>query len=166
MIGSEDAVTVDCRIPVSIIFSESNLILLQKNGIISHSQSYADYKRFMYRILLNPSIELQKVIQNNKRLLFTRKHVLGVQVRMGGCLADFHEATQMMTMDQLRAYPKTIVTMMHKWNLSPNDTVIYLSTDSSYAEKFIRRNRDRIMRLQFLRHSNDLILEILVMMSR
>ena len=85
---------------------------------------------------------------------------------MGGCLADFHEATQMMTMDQLRAYPKTIVTMMHKWNLSPNDTVIYLSTDSSYAEKFIRRNRDRIMRLQFLRHSNDLILEILVMMSR
>ena len=131
--------TVDCRIPVSIIFSESNLILLQKNGIISHSHSYADYKRFMYRILLNPSIELQQIIQNNKRLLFTRKHVLGVQVRMGGCLADYHEIAQMMTMNQLRSYPKTIVSMMRQWHLSPKNTVIYLSTDSSYAEKFIRQ---------------------------
>ena len=58
---------------------------------------------------------------------------------MGGCLADYHEIAQMMTMNQLRAYPDTIVSMMHKWNLSPNDTVIYLSTDSSYAEKFIRQ---------------------------
>ena len=139
MIGSEDVMTVDCQIPVNSIYSETNLILLQKNGIISHSDSYAAYKRYVHRILLNPSIELQQIIQNNKRLLFTRKHVLGVQVRMGGCLADYHEIAQMMTMNQLRSYPNTIVTMMHKWHLSPKNTVIYLSTDSSYAEKFIRQ---------------------------
>ena len=58
---------------------------------------------------------------------------------MGGCLADYNEIAQMMTMNQLRAYPDRIVTMMRKWHLNPNDTVIYLSTDSSYAEKFIRQ---------------------------
>ena len=58
---------------------------------------------------------------------------------MGGCLADYHEIAQMMTMNQLRAYPNRIMSMMQKWHLNPNDTVIYLSTDSSYAEKFIRQ---------------------------
>ena len=139
VIGSEDVVTIDCQILVNSIYSETNLILLQKNEIISHSDSYAAYKRFMCRILLNPSIELQQIIQNNKRLLFTRKHVLGVQVRMGGCLADYHEKTQMMTMNQLRAYPHRIENLMRSWHFTPNDTVIYLSTDSSYAEKFIRQ---------------------------
>ena len=93
----------------------------------------------MYRILLNPSIELQRVIHHNKRVLFTRKYVIGVQIRMGGCLADFHEVSQMMTMSQLRALPNTIVTMMQKWNYDSNNTVIYLSTDSSYAERYIRQ---------------------------
>ena len=139
VIGNRDVTLFDCFMDDKLVGSKSNIRSLRKNGIISHSHSYADYKRYLCRILLNPSIELQKVIQNNKQLLFTRKHVLGVQVRMGGCLADFHEIAQMMTMDQLRAYPNTIVTMMHKWHLNPNDTVIYLSTDSSYAEKFIRQ---------------------------
>ena len=132
-------VTVDCRISDRILGSNSSLLTLQQNGIISHSDSYKDYKRYMYRILLNPSIELQNVIHNNKRLLFTRKYVVGVQVRMGGCLADFHEIAQMMTMDELRAYPNTIVTMMRKWNYDSNNTVIYLSTDSTYAERYIRQ---------------------------
>ena len=52
---------------------------------------------------------------------------------------NLNEKTQMMTMNQLRSYPNRIMSMIHKWNLSPNDTVIYLSTDSSYAEKFIRQ---------------------------
>ena len=137
--GSEDVVNVDCRVPEKHVSSVSNMITLQKNGIISKSDSYWDYRRYVFRILLNPSIELKKVIQNNQRLLFTRKYVVGVQVRMGGCLADFHEISQMMTMNELRAYPNTIMTTMKKWNYSPNDAVIYLSTDSSYAENYMRK---------------------------
>ena len=137
--GFEDVVTVDCRIADWILGSKSNLLTLQQNEIISPSDSYWAYRRYVHRILLNPSIELQNVIYNNKRLLFTRKYVLGVQVRMGAWLADFHEIAQMMTMDQLRAYPNTIVTMMQKWNYDSNNTVIYLSTDSTYAENYIRQ---------------------------
>ena len=139
LLGSEDVVTVDCRVSDAISGSNSSMLTLQQNGIISHSDTYWNYRRYVYRILLNPSTELQNVIQNNKRLLFTRKYVLGVQVRMGGCLADFHEIAQMMTMDQLRALPNTIVTMMRKWNYDSNNTVIYLSTDSTYAENYIRQ---------------------------
>ena len=132
-------VTVDCHISDGILGSKSSVLTLQQNGIISPSDSYWNYRRYVHRILFNPSIELQNVIQNNKRLLFTRKYVVGVQVRMGGCLADFHEIAQMMTMAQLRALPNTIVTMMQKWNYDSNNTVIYLSTDSSYAERYIRQ---------------------------
>ena len=132
-------VTVDCHISDGILGSKSSVLTLQQNGIISPSDSYWNYRRYVHRILFNPSIELQNVIQNNKRLLFTRKYVLGVQVRMGGCLADFHEIAQMMTMAQLRDYPNTIVTVMRKWNYDSNNTVIYLSTDSSYAERYIRQ---------------------------
>ena len=131
--------TIDCRISDKIIGSNSNIHTLQQNGIISYFESYKDYTRYMYRILLNPSIELQRVIHHNKRVLFTRKYVIGVQIRMGGCLADFHEVSQMMTMSQLRALPHTIVTMMRNWNYNSNNTVIYLSTDSSYAERYIRQ---------------------------
>ena len=137
--GSEDVVTVDCHISDGILGSKSSVLTLQQNGIISPSDSYKDYRRYVHRILFNPSIELQNVIQNNKRLLFTRKYVVGVQVRMGGCLADYHERSQMMTMAQLRSYPNTIVKVMRKWNYDSNNTVIYLSTDSSYAERYIRQ---------------------------
>ena len=136
---SRDTVTIDCRFQDNVLGSRSNMRILRKNGIISRSDTYKNYRRRMYRILLNPSIELQQIIQNNKRLLFTRKHVVGVQVRMGGCLADRNEETQMMTMNQLRAYPKTIDLTIRKWGFSPNDTMIYLSTDSTFAEKFIRQ---------------------------
>ena len=115
------------------------MLTLRNHEIISSSDSYTNYKRYVHRILLNPSTELQTVIQNSKRLLFTRKYVLGVQVRMGGCLADYHEKAQMMTMAQLRDYPNTIVTVMRKWNYDSNNTVIYLSTDSTYAENYIRQ---------------------------
>ena len=135
----QNAVVTDCFLSDEKVGTKSNMLALQQNGIISPSDSYKDYRRYVYRILLNPSTELQNVIQNNKRLLFTRKYVLGVQVRMGGCLADFHEIAQMMTMAQLRALPNTIVTMMQKWNYDSNNTVIYLSTDSSYAERYIRQ---------------------------
>ena len=139
VLGSQDVVTIDCRLPDRILVSNSSILTLQQNRIISYSESYKDYTRYMYRILLNPSVELQRVIRNNKRLLFTRKYVVGVQIRMGGCLADFHEITQMMTMDELRAYPNTIVKMMRNWNYNSNNTVIYLSTDSTYAENYIRQ---------------------------
>ena len=135
----QNAVVTDCFLSDEKVGTKSNMLALQQNGIISPSDSYKDYRRYVYRILLNPSTELQNVIQNNKRLLFTRKYVLGVQVRMGGCLADFHEIAQMMTMAQLRDYPNTIVTVMRKWNYDSNNTVIYLSTDSSYAERYIRQ---------------------------
>ena len=139
VLGQHNVVTIDCRISDKIIGSNSNIHTLQQNGIISYFESYKDYTRYMYRILLNPSIELQRVIHHNKRVLFTRKYVIGVQIRMGGCLADFHEVSQMMTMSQLRALPHTIVTMMRNWNYNSNNTVIYLSTDSSYAERYIRQ---------------------------
>ena len=139
MLGHKDVMTIDCRLSDRVMSSKDNLRLLQQNGIISSSEEYVDYKRYMYRILLNPSVELQQVIRNTKRLLFTREYALGVQIRMGGCLADFHEKTQMMTMDELRSLPHRIMDLMRIWKLSPKRTVIYLSTDSSYAEKFIRQ---------------------------
>ena len=139
VLGHKDVMTIDCRLSDRTVSSKANLRIFRNNGIISSSEGYVDYKRYMYRILLNPSVELQQVIRNAKRLLFTHKHVLGVQVRMGGCLADYQEKTQMMTMNQLRAYPHRIENLMRSWHFTPNDTVIYLSTDSSYAEKFIRQ---------------------------
>lgn len=138
VLGSRNVIIRDCRLVDTIVNSNSHLLTLQKNEIISFEQSFSDYTQMAYRILLNPSKQLQSVILQNKKLLFTRKYVIGVQIRTGGCLADYQEKTEMMTLSQLQSFPNTIVVSIVKWNYNPSNTVIYLSTDSSYAEKYIR----------------------------
>ena len=138
VLGSRNVIIRDCRMADKFFNSNSHLLTLQKNEIISFEQSFSDYTQMAYRILLNPSKQLQSVILQNKKLLFTRKYVIGVQIRTGGCLADYQEKTEMMTLSQLQSLPNTIVVSIVKWNYNPSNTVIYLSTDSSYAEKYIR----------------------------
>ena len=138
VLGSRNVIIRDCRLVDTIVNSNSHLLTLQKNEIISFEQSFSDYTQMAYRILLNPSKQLQSVILQNKKLLFTRKYVIGVQIRTGGCLADYQEKTEMMTLSQLQSFPNTIVRVMRAWKYNHSNTVIYLSTDSSYAEKYIR----------------------------
>lgn len=79
------------RMNHSIIHSPFTLQTLKNHQILSFNQSIPDYQQIIYRLLLNPSPYLQHQLNQFKKQHFIRKHVVGIQIRMGGCLANYQE---------------------------------------------------------------------------
>lgn len=140
ILGDRDVALYDCRMNHSIIHSPSTLNTLKNHQILSFNQSFHDYQQLIYRLLLNPSPPLQLQLIQFKKQHFTRKHVVGVQIRMGGCLANYQEYAEMMSLDELKRLPSFIQSTVKEFDFNPSDTVLFLSTDSDYAEKWIRES--------------------------
>ena len=93
------------------------------------------YKRIILRLMSNPSRDVQKLILERRKKLGDRNKLIGVHVRCGGRLADMPERTTIMSQYQVKMVPLYIKQMVNKLKITP---VIYLSTDSSYAESYLR----------------------------
>lgn len=140
ILGDGNVVLYDCRMNHSIIHSPFTLQTLKNHQILSFNQSIPDYQQIIYRLLLNPSPYLQHQLNQFKKQHFIRKHVVGIQIRMGGCLANYQEYAEMMSFDELKRLPSFIQSTIKQFNFNPSDTVLFLSTDSDYAEKWIRES--------------------------
>ena len=57
---------------------------------------------------------------------------------MGGCLSDTPEMKEMMSLHELEQLPTVIQNAMVTWNFNAANTILFLSTDSTYAEKYIK----------------------------
>ena len=91
--------------------------------------------KMLYRVLLNPNQSIQDYLYAFKQTHYhSHRHVLGIQVRLGGCLANYKETVAFMTMKQFYAIPSLIKMRIQKLS----NPVVYLSTDSDYAEQYIR----------------------------
>lgn len=95
------------------------------------------YKRIILRLMSNPSRDVQKLILERRKKLGDRNKLIGVHVRCGGRLADMPERTTIMSQYQVKMVPLYIKQMVNKLKITP---VIYLSTDSTYAEKLLRHS--------------------------
>ena len=140
ILGDENVVLYDCRMNHSIIHSSFTLQTLNNHQILSFNQSITDYQQIIYRLLLNPSYHLQYQLNQFKKEHFIRNHVVGIQIRMGGCLANYQEYLEMMSFDELIRLPSFIQSTVKEFNFNPSDTVLFISTDSDYAEKWIRES--------------------------
>ena len=129
----------DCRLSKNIIGTQANIQTLQTRKVLKANETYEDLQRILYRLLLNPTHELQSVINSFKATHFTKRYVFSVHIRMGGYLADVPERTEMMSLARLKRLPSVIQNAIVSWDFDAGNTVLFLSTDSTYAEKYIRK---------------------------
>lgn len=136
---NSSVLVTDCRVPFVMVNTKENLKQLQKRRVLRANETFWDFQRLLYRLILNPTPELQAMIHAFKAQHFTKQHVFAIQVRTGGCLADYSEGVEMMSVEELERLPGVIVSAMESWNLNAGNTVLFLSTDSTYVEWFLKK---------------------------
>ena len=128
----------DCRLPDVMIYTKENKIRLQANKVMKDKETVKDLQRILFRLLLNPIPPLQDMINSFKQKHYTKKNVFAIQIRMGGCLSDSPEMMEMMSSHELKQLPSVIKNAMASWNYTAANTDLFLSTDSVFAETYIR----------------------------
>ena len=94
-------------------------------------------QKMLYRVFLNPNKKIQNYLRAFKQKYYTKNtHILGVQVRLGGCMANHHEQLALMTRSEFDSIPGRISHLIRNIKIP----VVYLSTDSDYAEKYLREH--------------------------
>lgn len=137
VLGYRDVRLTDCRMPRAMLERPAQINLMRRLGVMENNEDMDDFWRLLFRLLLNPTPDLQSMIMEFRATHFTKQHVFAVQMRMGGCLADMQEISEMMSLRELERLPSVIIDGMKAWNFSKRSTVIFLSSDSSYAEKYV-----------------------------
>ena len=98
---------------------------------------FSKIQKMLYRVFLNPNKKIQNYLRAFKQKYYTRDtHILGVQVRLGGCMANHHEQKALMTRSEFDSIPGRISHLIRNIKIP----VVYLSTDSDYAEKYLREH--------------------------
>ena len=98
-------------------------------------------RKMIYRVFLNPNRKIQNYLRAFKQKHYGQNtQVLGVQVRLGGCMANHHEVKALMTRQEFESIPNRITNLIRNL-INP---VVYLSTDSDYAEKYLREHLPNI----------------------
>ena len=135
LFGDQDVELLDCRIPLRVIEKEYEMKLEERFLNIT----FNSFLKVVFRILLNPIPEIQIQVQKYKYQYFSKyNHTLGIQIRTGGCLADCRETREMSSIENLVGLPNYIQDVMQKTGMVANSTLIYISTDSTIAENYLR----------------------------
>lgn len=90
------------------------------------------------RLMLNPNENLCNIINKHITAL-KQRYIIGVQLRLGGSKANFHERVMLPESGIERAENK-IRKHVKKMKLKWDEVYVFLSTDSDYAARKIRRD--------------------------
>ena len=89
------------------------------------------------RLLFNPNPALCSIIMRHLNILHKR-YLIGMQVRLGGTKANYPEREMIGVAGMLEAI-RVVKEHMKKTGKTGKDVYIFISTDSSYAAKYIHR---------------------------
>ena len=121
------------------LFTNRNLRLMRGLGILRENQHWNNYRRMMLRLLLNPNPDNIRLIQERWSLMGSTPFNLSVHIRCGGLLADYQEHIAMISEQQLPSVAHFIARLIRNQHIPEEITPsIYLSTDSTKAEQYIR----------------------------
>lgn len=95
-----------------------------------------EFRMLMYRLLLNPDYKMCTLINRHLTELHKRT-MIGIQLRLGGNLANYHER-QIQGNFAMNVALNEAAAYMRKHNLRRNDTYLYISTDSDTVLRKIR----------------------------
>lgn len=145
--GDRNIVLYDCRFNLKILNSPQYLSQLQHLGLMGANDSFEDYQKRMMRMLMKPNEKLDQIITKFQKTHFAKHKVVGVQIRMGGCLANTQEKQEMMSVEELRQLPAFIRREISIMGYRPEKTVLFLSTDSTIADNYLKEQLGKEFRI-------------------
>ena len=145
--GDRDIVLYDCRFNLKILNTPEYMSRLQHMGLMSPTDSFEDYQKRIMQMLMKPNEELSRVITQFQQTHFANRKVVGVQIRMGGCLANTQEKQEMMSVEELKQLPFFIRREIRIMGYQPGKTVLFLSTDSIIADNYLKEQLGKEFRI-------------------
>ena len=129
-------VTIDFR-NKKLLYTAQNLKLLKRLGII-RKMSWLQYQTVIMRLLLNPSLDVQKSVQTELSYTPSRWFSVAVHIRCAGNLANVKERTQMVSRTKLPYIAKMVRSILK--SIPGNQTkTVCIATDSTTALKILKR---------------------------
>ena len=123
-------VTIDFRNSRQML-TRDNLNLLKSLGIIK-TPNWKEYQMVMYRLLLNPSPNVQRSIKSVLSELPSQWFSVAVHIRCAGSLADYKEGVHMITEGHLGTLSRLIRSILTK-NEAQSNNAVFVATDSRQA---------------------------------
>ena len=131
----EDVLLIDNRFNRGVLNDSDSLQLINQYNLTGKQLSWRDYRRIFYRLMFNPIPAITNVILEKRKELGPLENVVAVHIRCGGYLADSQEGSMFLTRRRLTQIPSQIKSMLKR---RKTIRVMYLTTDSSVAEEYIR----------------------------
>lgn len=134
----KEIVFIDARPPRIIVVNSTILTELKEVGILQPKDSFFDYDRIMFRLMVNPSRSVRNVILEERSRVFQKRPILGVQIRVAGLLADTKESVSFIDEEALKNIPDLILSTIQTFGFNRTLNGIYLSTDSKIVENLLQ----------------------------
>ena len=120
------------------VFTSMNLQIMYKLGLIPQNKNWDYFKRVLLRLLLNPNPSNIQLIEEKRKELSSIHFHLSTHIRCAGWLSDEPEIAIMITPQQVRNMGKTFKNEFNKLHLGNTIPNVYLSTDSSKVEQYLK----------------------------
>lgn len=133
----EDVLLIDNRFNRVVLNDSDSLQLINQYNLTGKQLSWRDYRRIFYRLMFNPIPAITNVILEKRKELGPLENVVAVHIRCIGQLADVQEQTTLISMERLVCFPSQIKEFLQQQQ-QQSIQVMYLTTDSSVAEEYIR----------------------------
>ena len=114
--------------------------MIDKSFLSETDKTLSDWEmsRIILQMFLNPKKETRQAIQLCEKVLFTGKHKIGLQLRFGGKRAATNEKYEGVPWERIPDIVKQLENHMMNNHYSFNDTLVFVSSDSSEAVNEIR----------------------------
>lgn len=136
LFGDSHVIMENCRFKHNVLYTPEHVAMMGEIGFPESEYKSDILTSRILRTLINPSKYIYDYILEFKRKHYVGHDVFGVQVRMGGCYANYKEGSELISLETLQSLPE-LIRNSSRHLTSP---VIYLSTDSDYAENYLRES--------------------------
>ena len=134
---NRNVLLIDTRFGDHTLLNGRYLRIINQYGFTRKWLSWNDYQRVLFRLMSNPTPAMTDIILKKRRELGPIENVLSVHIRCGGKLADYTESSSFYNKRTLAEIPSIIKREMSR---RKSIKVMYLTTDSSIAENFLRQS--------------------------
>ena len=136
----EDTILQDALVPYKYLYNEHNRAILIKNGVMKRDESWNDFRRKLFQLLLRPNKRVREEITSLRAAIHQRSISIAVHIRTGGLLANDCEGVSMVDQKTLETIPAQIETIRKLLTNNTRDVVVYLSSDSDKAIAYLQQH--------------------------
>ena len=134
----ENTTLQDALLLVRYVYNDQNREILIRNGVMREEESWGDYQRKLYQLLLRPNRRIREEIIQMRNAVHQRNVSIGAHIRTAGLLANDCERVSMVDQETLETIPSRIESMRSLLTNNTKDVSVYLSSDSDKALSYLR----------------------------